>query len=177
MTINFYFALMLVLFFMLVLPTTLVFTLKHKPKILKWCTAILLIVYLFLLFIGTAGKISLKSNTLKISFNFTKDWFSLYFLWFNFSKTNVLINLFLLFPVGYVVFTFSKNHPFLKTILLALSISIIVEIYQWVLPIHRNTELSDILFNVISGFISAIYCKLLLTLGAFKTNKTPKYHL
>ena len=171
MTINFYFALVLVLFFMLVLPTTLVFALKHKPKILKWCILILFVVYLLLLFVGTAGKISLKNNILKINFNFTKEWFSLYFLWFSFSRTNLLINLFLLFPVGYLVYTFCEKHKFIKTILLALLISVVVEIYQWVLPIHRNTELSDILFNTISGLISAIYCNLLLKLGAFKTNK------
>ena len=171
MTINLYFALTLVVFFMLILPTTLVFALKHKPKILKWCILILFVVYLLLLFVGTAGKVSLKNNTLIISFNFSGNWFSLYFLWFSFSRTNLLINLFLLFPVGYVVFTYSEKYQFLKTILLALLISVVVEIYQWVLPIHRNTELSDILFNTISGLISAIYCNLLLKLGAFKTNK------
>lgn len=171
MTINFYFALVIVFFFMLVLPTTLVFALKHKPKVLKWCIAVLFVIYLLLLFVGTAGKINLKNNTLKIDFNFTNDWFSLYFSWFSFSKTNVLINLFLLFPVGYVVFTHSEKHQFFKTVLLALFISLLIEIYQWILPIHRNTELSDVLFNMISGLISAIYCNLLLKFGAFKTNK------
>lgn len=171
MTINLYFALTLVVFFMLILPTTLVFALKHKPRTLKWSISILFVIYLFLLFVGTAGKVSLKNNTLNIYFNFSGNWFSLYFLWFSFSKTNALINLFLLFPVGYLVYTFCEKHKFIKTILLALAISLFIEIYQWVLPIHRNTELSDILFNTISGLVSAIYCNLLLRFGAFKTNK------
>ena len=126
-----------------------------------------LVIYLVLLFVGTAGKISLKSDVLKISFDFSHEWFSAYFSWFELSAGNILINLLLLFPIGFVVYTFSQQHPFVKTILIALGISAIIELYQWMLPVFRNSEVSDIIFNTISGVISACYCELLKKLGAF----------
>lgn len=164
MTINLYLALSLTIVLMVVLPTTLFITLKNKPKTLKICAGIMFFVYLIFLFIGTTGSISLNGPKLSIALNYNKEWFSLDFAWFEISKTNTLINLFLLFPIGFVVYTFTNKKQFLKTILFSLLLSIIIELYQWVLPIHRNTELSDIIFNTISGVISAIYLEVLTKL-------------
>lgn len=168
MTINLYFSIALTIIFMLIVPITLIFSLNRKPKILKICIAILFAIYLFLLFTGTAGTISLKNNSLHISFNFSSNWFTSYFSWFDLSKTNVLINLFMFFPLGFVVYTFSKNHAFAKTILLAFVLSCFIEFYQFALPIIRNSEISDIIFNTLSGLISAVTCESLKKLGAFK---------
>jgi len=172
MTINISLAYTLAFLFVFVLPSIFVFMLKNKPKILKPVVVTLFVIYLILLFIGTAGKISLKGNTLSISLDFSHGWFSSYFSWFQFSKRNIIINLFMFFPIGFVVYSLSNKHPFLKTILLSFLISITIELYQWVLPIVRNTEVSDILFNFASGIISALYCEVLKKLGAFLPKKT-----
>ncbi len=164
MTINLYLALSLTIVLMAVLPTILFITLKNKPKTLKICASVLFFIYLIFLFIGTTGSISLSGSKLSISLNFNKEWFSLDFAWFEISKTNTLINLFLLFPIGFVVYTFTDKKQFLKTILFSFLLSIIIELYQWVLPIHRNTEVSDVIFNTISGVISAVYLEILTKL-------------
>ena len=161
MIINLKLAIIVTIFCMLILPTILFILLKNKPKLLKICACVLFAFYIVFLFVGTTASINLNSGNVNIFLNFDKNWFSLDFDWFETSKTNILINLFLLFPVGFVVYTFSNKKQFLKTILLSLAISLIIELYQFVLPIHRNTELSDIIFNTLSGLISAVYCEVL----------------
>jgi len=84
----------------------------------------------------------------------------------------VLINLFMLFPIGFIVYVFSKDKPFLKTIIITLLVSLIIETLQFVLPIHRNTEILDIILNFLSGVISASYCHLLSKLKFKKTQHT-----
>ena len=73
----------------------------------------------------------------------------------------------MMFPVGFLVYIFSKKHRFIKTILIALILSFVIEFYQFMLPISRTTELTDLLFNGLSGIISAIYCYFLTKLGFF----------
>lgn len=161
MIINLKLAIIVTVFCMLILPTILFLLLKNKPRALKICAGALCVIYLVFLFIGTTASIGLKNGNVSINFYFDKPWLSLDFSWFGLSKINTLINLFLLFPVGFVVYAFSNKKQFLKTILISLAISIIIELYQFVLPIHRNTELSDVVFNTLSGLISATYCELL----------------
>ena len=172
MIVNLKLAIIVTIFCMLIIPTALFVLLKNKPRALKICASVLLAVYLVFLFIGTTASISLKNNNIIINFYFDKPWLSLDFSWFGLSKINTLINLFLLFPVGFVVYAFSNKHPFLKTILISLAISVLIELYQFVLPIHRNTELSDVIFNTLSGLISATYCKVLtLVINKFSKQK------
>ena len=153
---------------MLVLPTILILTLKNHPKALKICAIILSIIYFSLLFIGTTFSVSIKNNNLSIKPNFTKPWFSMRFLLFNFSKRNTLINLALLFPIGFIVDVFSKNHKILKTVIFSLALSIFIEMSQFILPVSRTTELTDILFNTLGGTISAFYCLFINKLGSNK---------
>ena len=153
---------------MFILPTILIICLKNRPKALKISAIILSIIYFTLLFIGTTFKVYIKNNSLVIYPDFTKKWFSLKFLLSDFSLSNILINLTLLFPIGFIVYVFAKKHRFLKTILFAFLISLLIEFYQFALPISRATELTDILFNTLSGLISATYCFILEKFGCFK---------
>ena len=153
---------------MLILPTFLIICLKNRPKALKISALVLGIIYFTLLFIGTTFKVYIKNNNLVIYPDFTKNWFSLKFLLSDFSVTNILINLALLFPIGFIVYVFAKKHRFSKTILFSFLLSLFIEFYQFALPISRATELTDILFNTISGVISATYCSTLEKFGCFK---------
>ena len=152
---------------MLMLPTILVLSLKNHPKTLKICAYILMIIYFVVLFIGTTFKFSLTQGNLKISADFSKNWFSLKFLLASFKPINLTINIILLFPVGFIVYYFANNRKFIKTILFTFLLSLIIELYQFVLPISRTTELTDLLFNTLGGCISAIYCEFLQKFGAF----------
>lgn len=119
--------------------------------------AIILIVYLAIIFVGTTAVIKFKSNSMIIDYDFTNGWFSMSFLWFGSTKTNFFVNLIMMFPIGFFVFTFCKKHLILKTILFSFILSLIIETYQFVLPVARNTEVLDLILNTLSGAISAIY--------------------
>lgn len=176
MSINMYLAFALAFLFMVALPTIFVFAFKNKPKILKPIVLTMFAVYLCFLFIGTMTWFNKTGNTITLTFDFsTASWFSSYFLWGSFGKLNILINISMFLPVGFVVFTFAKKHPFLKTILLAFVLSLTIELLQFILPIYRNTEVFDLFLNTTSGTISAVYCWVLLKLSKntiFKHEKT-----
>lgn len=161
------FVIAIALFLMIALPTILLFALKNHQKALKICTIILMIIYFSLLFIGTSFSVTVKSGNLVIAPNFNKEWFSLNFVACNLSSTNILVNLALLLPTGFIVYIFAKKHRFLKTILFAFLLSLFIEFYQFVLPVSRATELTDIILNTLSGVISAIYCFILEKCGVF----------
>ena len=146
------------IFLMFILPTLLILCLDSHQKALKICTVILSVAYFILLFIGTSFNLQIKSNNLVIYPDFTKPWFSLKFIPYNFSLSNILVNLALLFPIGFIVSVFSKRKAFLKTILYSFLVSLLIELYQFILPISRGTELTDILFNTLGGVLSGLYC-------------------
>ena len=166
-SVNIYLGASIAFMFCLIIPTILVFALKKHEKALKITTLVFLTLYLTLLFIGTTAELGYNGTTATFIVVFNKSWFTPSFMWFGTGILNLLVNIFLLFPVGFITFVFAKKHKFLKTILFAFALSIFIETYQMVLPIHRNTELGDVILNTISGAISAIYCFILSKLGAF----------
>ena len=163
--------LIIAFFLMIVIPTILVFVLKNHQKALKIIAIIFSVLYFACLFVGTTCTLDIDFKTVNIGFDFTEKWCSIDFLLADFGFGNMLVNLSMFLPLGFIVYTFSKNKPFIKTIIFALALSLFIELYQFILPIYRNTELTDPLFNTISGLVSAAYCTVLLKLGAFKSNK------
>ncbi len=157
-----------------VVPTILVFALKKHQKALKITSIVFFCVYFVCLFIGTTCDLEISADKIFISFNFTEPWFSIDFLFLDFSLDNMFVNLSMMFPLGFIVYVFAEKKPFVKTILFALCLSLFVEFYQFILPIYRNTEITDILFNTLSGVISATYCQILKMYGAFQKPNAPK---
>lgn len=174
MTINLYLCVSLFFIFGLAIPTILVFTLKNHQKVLKILAGIMLAVYFIFLLIGTTAKIDISLPNASFYLDFSSNWFEMNFIAFGTGKSNILINLVLFLPLGFVVFIFSKKRPLLKTIMFSLTLSITIELLQWILPITRNTEILDVILNTISGTISAIFCYFLKKLGAFNTKETIK---
>ena len=167
MKININLAIILISLLMVVLPTLLLIVLKKHQKALKTTAIVFAVVYFVMLFIGTTFKFKIIDDYVLVSADFSKEWFSMRFLPYSFAKRNMLVNLVMMFPVGFLVYIFSKKHRFIKTILLALILSFVIEFYQFMLPISRTTELTDLLFNGLSGIISASYCYFLTKLGFF----------
>ena len=161
--------LFLILAFVLavVTPTVLVFALKKHKKALKITAIVFSCVYFVCLFIGTTAKLEISADKITVAFNFTEPWFSIDFLFLDFSLKNMFVNLAMMFPLGFIVYVFTNKKPFLKTVIFALSLSLFIELYQFILPIYRNTEITDIIYNVLSGVISATYCQILKMYGAF----------
>lgn len=166
--VNIYLGATLAFLFCVIIPTILVFALKKHERALKICTIIFSVVYLIFLFIGTTAELGFDGVNASFKIIFDKSWFSPAFMWFGTGTLNMLVNIFLLFPVGFVTFVFAKKHKFLKTILFAFLLSLFIETYQMVLPVHRNTELGDVILNTASGVISSVYCFVLSKLGAFQ---------
>lgn len=153
---------------MIVLPTFLVFALRNHQKALKITTIVFSVVYFVFLFIGTTCVLNVSIDNFSIGFDFTKPWFKFYFILFELAPSNTFINLSMFLPLGFIVYVFAEKKQFKKTIIFAICLSLFVEFYQFALPIYRNTELTDILFNTLSGLISALYCHYLYKGGAFK---------
>ncbi len=162
------------LLFMVALPTIIAFVLAKHQKALKVVTIVFACAYFVALFIGTTCTLDVDLFETHIGFDFTENWCSIDFLAFDFKPGNILINLFMMFPLGFIIYVFSNQKQVRKTILFALCLSLFIELYQFILPIYRNTELTDVLYNTLSGLISALYCKTLLYFGAFKNKKLNK---
>lgn len=171
MEINVWIVISMIVGLELCLPTILCFVLKNNQKAFKITIACLSVVFFVLLFVGTTAEVTLKNNTIAVCYKTTGQWFDFGITFGNIDITNIFVNLFLLFPVGFIVFTFSDKNHFVKCTILALIISLIIETYQWVLPFPRSTEIIDILLNTASGIVGYAYSKLLLHLGAFKPKK------
>ena len=172
MEINIYIAGIMMFVLMVLVPPIILFFLQKHPKTIKLVTIILTIIYAVLLIIGTTAKVYISGSNLVIRYPNSADWFSMHFAVFNKGKANILVNLALLFPVGPVVYVFSKSHSFLKTVLISFAVSLFIETYQFILPVFRTTELADLILNTISGALSALYCEILtkLNLFSFKAN-------
>ena len=166
--------LFLILAFVLavVAPTVLVFALKKNQKALKITTIVFACIYFVCLFIGTTAKLEISADKVTVAFNFTEPWCSLDFLFLDFSLKNMFVNIVMMFPLGFIVYVFTNKKPFAKTIIFALCLSLFIELYQFILPIYRNTEITDIIYNVLSGVASATYCLILKMYGAFAHHET-----
>ncbi len=156
MTVSLGFAITMAVVFMFLVPTVLMLFLSHT-KWFKWLTLCLGLAYFCVLIIGVFGKVDI-ADTVSVSFENNGMWFSAFnFILFNSSISNFLINIFMFFPLAVIIFAFFKKHLFLKTVILAFCLSIFIETMQFVLPISRTVELTDIIFNTLSGIISFLY--------------------
>lgn len=74
------------------------------------------------------------------------------------NRRDALANLVLYLPVGFLaVFRWrSKSRPIVWATGFAFSVSLAVELAQWVLPIDRAGTTHDVLFNTAGGFIGAV---------------------
>lgn len=181
--LNVYFLLLWVGMFLFFLPSFYMLKIKDK-KLMKKTAKIYLILYVIALLVGTTAEIGKVGNYFYAKLTFDKPWFNASFLVANLSFDNVLINVFMFFPLGFFVYEFfsqklllvcddknlknsqnkkiyTNSYSFFLTILISFLTSLLIETYQIVLPIYRNSELADIVFNTLSGIVSATYFEIL----------------
>lgn len=168
MKINFFLAALVMFVLMVIIPPIILKIFRSKPRVIKILSICLGIVYAVLLVIGTTADVSMKNHIVSIKYPNSAAWFSMRFAVLNGGIAHILINLVLLFPIGYLVYVFSSKHCFFKTVLVSLGVSIIIETYQFILPINRSTELADLIFNTLSGVLSATYCEILKRFKLFE---------
>ena len=134
---------------MVVMPTILVFALKNHKKTLKITTLIFAILYFACLFIGTTCVLNINSTSTSISFDFTKDWFSIDFLWFDFRIGNMLVNLSMLFPIGFIVYIFS-NRKIERQLVLYPMVEVAYLVELELFSLHYFLHLQILLFLLIA---------------------------
>ena len=161
MVINTPIVTILALFCYLVLPLVVVLVIKDK-KTLKVAIKCLLIVYLCILIIGVWARVDITREAVKISFDYSKGWANKSINWgfYNLKLFDVFVNLILLVPLGlsYAILleTTSVKTIITKLFLLGFFAGFIIEVGQYILPVKRSVQLSDVVFNTISVVIGGI---------------------
>lgn len=157
MEINLILAIVLFIIFVILLPSVAIFILINKKQLLKIFGIVFFILYLIVLGSLVFGDVSFKNGNLILKFTTNTKWFNMYFVWGSFTKSNLLLNIIMLFPVGAFVLALNTKHSFIKTIVFSFVISFTIEVLQFVLPIQRTTEVLDILLNTLSGILGYLY--------------------
>jgi hypothetical protein len=141
----------------------------------KILAVVFLCVFVGILCVGTLGQVQISRETIKISFDFGQNFcdkkISLSFS--HLSTFDIVSNLVMLIPIGmFVVFFYHKG--IVKTSILLLCVGILsgflIELCQFIFPVPRSVQLSDVVFNTISVIVGGIIGWLYLFLGT-KINK------
>ncbi|MGN0787510.1 MAG: VanZ family protein [Candidatus Onthoplasma sp.] len=178
MTINTMLVLILGVFCYFFLPFIILSCFKNE-KIKKIIAIILLSLFIVILLVGTWGKLEIGKDVVRINFDFSGKFCDkkINFSFNNLQPFDIIVNLIMMIPIGmFVVMLYNKN--FVKMMFLLLIVGFLsgffIEFTQFVLPIQRNVQLSDVIFNMISvimgGLICRIYIAILNCVNNLKTN-------
>lgn len=160
MEVNLNLAIIIVGLLFLVFPTLAMIVFLKNKKVLKIIGIIFFIIYLLGLMVLVFSKVTIYNNIVRVFFEFDNKWFNIYFLWFDFGKINVILNLIMMFPVSAFLFSQNSKNIFIKTMIVSFIISVSIEFLQFALPIGRCTEIFDVVLNVLSGLIGYLYFKI-----------------
>ena len=155
--VNLKLAFILLVFLFLIFPTLMLVVFFKRKKVLKILGLVSFILYCIGLSLLVFGSVSITKEYAILTFNNKSTWFSSYFIFAEFGTANIIYNLAMLFPVSAFIFSQTEKNVFLKTIVTSFLISLTIEVFQFVLPIHRCTEIFDLITNTISGAIGYIY--------------------
>ena len=146
------------------------------------CAIVLFCVYAMVLCLGVFGRVEFTKSTVKLGLDFSGQWCSKSINW-NFahlSAFDVVINLFMLVPVGFFVTYFLVKKWKIWQLLIFLlfigfAFGLFIETMQFILPIQRSVQLSDIVFNSISVFIGGITSVGIISIATTKQSTPYKW--
>ena len=134
----------------------------NGEKLKKILTIVLFCLYLVVLFAGVFGQIDISKDRVSITLDFSGKWFAKTINW-SLSKVttfDLIINLVMLFPVGMMVLYFARNKKWWVKVLLLIVIGLcsgaFIEFFQFMLPIQRSVQLSDVLLNTVSVSVGGL---------------------
>lgn len=129
------------------------------PLFLKRKTFVILYlsIYFLVLSLGVFFDITLTKESISFSLLLTKIWANNPISIAYFNSLSVLINLFLLFPLGFICPIVIKKCTIIKIIILGTVVSFTIEFLQFLLPIIRYPEVLDIINNTISVILGYMY--------------------
>ena len=153
MSISTIFLLIMVFIGFFVLP--LILWLLGKNKKSNFIVGIIFVSYIIILFFGVTSKIDYNLKTTTIELDYSLNWADKVVNWTfkDLSYLDVLINIYMLIPIGHVVVYCSKRlgvSLIIKLVIIGLLYGVLIETIQFVLPVPRSVQLSDVIFNTIS---------------------------
>ena len=139
----------------------IIFTFLVPIVLIKVKNKLLLMSYVFIYFtiiiLGVFSYIEVSYMTISFSILFTHSFFTNHFSIFSFDLFGIIINLFLLFPLGFSLPLLKKSTNYYTIAIISFIISFSIEILQYILPIIRYPELLDTINNVISAILGYSY--------------------
>ena len=133
-----------------------------KDNVKNILTILFFCMYLIVLICGVFGQLAISENEIIVNFDFSGPWCS---KTINFSLAKIdtfdlVINLLMLFPVGMIAYYFARKKKWWTKLLLlivfGLAMGMFIETCQFILPIPRSVQLSDVLLNCVSVFVGGL---------------------
>ena len=144
----------------------------YKKKFNKILALVLFGLFMIPLIIGVFANVSVSKENVIINFETNGLWASesINLNIFKLSVFDICINTVMLIPIGVVttLFYYYKNEKFcfgrlmLRLLIMGLISGFLIELLQFILPIERSIQLSDVILNTISCTLGGIYFTLLL---------------
>ena len=158
------FILALVCYFIIPLCVLIFVKNERCVKIITWT---LLGVYLVILIIGVWARVVITPKSVKITFDYSYGFFNkpINLTFSNLRLFDIMVNLVLLMPIGMSYAILKKEkviNLLIKSLVIGLVLGIVIEAGQFLLPVRRSIQLSDVLFNMVSMILGALIGKLYL---------------
>lgn len=144
----------------------------HRKKTNKVFAIVLLCLYSTALILGVFTNVQISNETVVMAFSSNNTWASepINLNIIPFTTIDFIINIVLLFPIGVVIilFDFYKRNrcnlkkSIIKLLLVGLIVGFSIEFFQFILPVERTVQLSDIILNTLSCTLGGMYFALLL---------------
>jgi glycopeptide antibiotics resistance protein len=166
----------LLIIFLVLAPLVIIFV--QNQTIFKTIIITLFIFYLIVLFANTTGSMRFQNNSVTIEVILKGGWFDKEILmtWIPNEFGDFYRNIIMFVPLGTFT-TLIKPSSFKKTMLITVIVafctSFLIEFLQFMLPIHRWPQISDVIFNTLSAIIGAIFAFICLKIKGkiFKNKK------
>ena len=142
-----------------VVPFVLLVCKRNKStSILIW---ILFAIFIAILLCGVLSKYKISGENYILYFDFqyyTEK--AINWRFWNVGVVDLIINIVMLIPIGQVVAYFAKTESRFKVLgalaLVGLGVGLTIETLQYVLPINRSVQVSDVIFNTISVVLGGL---------------------
>ena len=117
--------------------------------------------YGVLLLLGITTKIIFQEGFAIIDVDFSANWCdkTINISLVNIDKVDLFINIIMLIPVGLILVYFSKKsliNKFVFLLVIGFMIGVGLETLQFILPVYRSVQLSDVLLNTFSVIIGGV---------------------
>lgn len=144
----------------LVIPI-LVWVFARKTRVGKVAFSIYIISFIVVLFFGITSRVSIGREFTSIDIDFTSKWCekTINLSFYNVDFFDFCINIIMLIPIGLVVVFFHNKsivNMFVKLFIIGVISGSMLETIQFVLPVYRSVQLSDMVLNTISVLIGGV---------------------